>query len=89
MSYWKEDAYTVNGYDEEWVGKGPDDKEFAIRMVHAGMKIYNLKFYALQYHLHHGEEGLLYNYKLNQEYFGETISKKKVKCLKGIEKLNE
>ncbi len=85
MSYWKGDAHKVNGYDEAWTGKGPDDKEFAIRMSYAGIKVFNLKFYALQHHLHHGEEGLLNNYKLNQEYFGETVKKRLTKCKQGLE----
>ncbi len=86
MSYWKSDAYKVNGYDEGWTGKGPDDKEFAIRMTNSGVKIYNLKYYALQFHLHHGEEGLLDNYTVNQEYFGETVRKRLIRCTNGIKK---
>lgn len=89
MSYWKEDAWKVNGYDEAWSGKGPDDKEFAIRMTYSGVKVYNLKFYALQYHLHHGEEGLLNNYKLNQEYFGETVKNRLVQCQKGLKTIDK
>ncbi|WP_439185266.1 glycosyltransferase family 2 protein [Carboxylicivirga taeanensis] len=84
MSYWKSDAYLINGFDEGWTGKGPDDKEFAIRLTNAGIKIYNLKFYALQHHLHHGEEGLLDNYAINQEYFGETVKNKLIKCKNGL-----
>ncbi|WP_430812748.1 MULTISPECIES: glycosyltransferase family 2 protein [unclassified Carboxylicivirga] len=86
MSYWKDDAYRVNGYDEEWIGKGPDDKEYAIRMTYAGVSIYNLKFYALQHHLNHGEEGLLDNYALNQKHFAETMERKAVQCKAGIKK---
>lgn len=84
MSYWREDAITINGYNEEWSGKGPDDKEFALRMVHLGIKTYNLKFYANQYHLHHGEEGLLDNYAINQDRLKDTIKHKTIKCKKGI-----
>nr|WP_319401205.1 glycosyltransferase family 2 protein [uncultured Carboxylicivirga sp.] len=84
MSYWKSDAYKINGYDETWTGKGPDDKEFATRMVHLGVKIYNLKFYANQFHLHHGEEGLLDNYTLNQGLFQKTVQNKVVKTPNGI-----
>lgn len=86
MSYWKEDAIKINGFDEDWTGKGPDDKEFAIRMVHSGVKIFNLKFYTNQHHLFHGEEGLLDNYKLNQGLLAETINNRRIRCKNGLVK---
>ncbi|MBI9062506.1 MAG: glycosyltransferase family 2 protein [Marinilabiliaceae bacterium] len=88
MAYWKEDAITVNGYDEDWIGKGPDDKDFAVRLIHAGIKAYNLKFYALANHLYHGDEGLRDNYGKNQKLYSETLKTRKTKCKNGLTKIS-
>ena len=87
VSYWRDDAYLVNGYDEDMVGKGPDDKEFAARLVNAGVKAYNLKFYAVCFHFFHGEEGMVTNYDYVKGLFVNTQTTKKVKCLNGLKKL--
>ena len=87
MAYWKTDAERINGYDASWEGKGPDDKEFAIRLVHAGVKIFNLKYYAIQHHLYHGEEGLLDNYSKNQGLYAETIANKNIVAKDGLKEL--
>ncbi len=84
MAYWRKDAFATNGYDEEMTGKGPDDKEFAVRLINSGVKAYNLKFYAIANHLHHGDEDLRANYKKNQTLFANTISTTKIKCTKGL-----
>ncbi|WP_430815358.1 glycosyltransferase family 2 protein [Carboxylicivirga sp. RSCT41] len=84
MAYWLDDAIKVNGYEETMTGKGPDDKEFAIRLIHAGVKAYNLKFYAIANHLSHGDEGLRNNYGSNQELYSDTINTKRIKAIKGI-----
>ncbi|MFT3737689.1 MAG: glycosyltransferase family 2 protein [Breznakibacter sp.] len=85
VAFWKEDAYRVNGYDEEMTSKGPNDKEFCARLVHAGVKGYNLKFYANAYHLHHGENGLRTNYEHVSGIYQHTLSTKKVRCGKGLD----
>lgn len=84
LAYWKDDAYKVNGFEEKMSGKGPDDKEFAIRLVHAGIKVYNLKFYAIANHLYHGEEGLMNNYSFNQKLYMQTIKDKNTMASKGL-----
>ena len=89
MAYWKKDAELINGYDADWEGKGPDDKEFAVRLVHAEVKIFNLKFFAIQHHLYHGEEGLLNNYKKNQGLYAETIANKSIVAKNGLRELPE
>ncbi|MBK3518025.1 glycosyltransferase family 2 protein [Carboxylicivirga marina] len=85
MAYWRDDAYKVNGYEETMTGKGPDDKEFASRLVHAGINAYNLKFYAIANHLYHGDEGLRNNYGANQELYAQALRERRVKAIKGIE----
>ncbi|TRX72019.1 glycosyltransferase family 2 protein [Carboxylicivirga sp. M1479] len=85
MAYWRDDAFRINGFEESMVGKGPDDKEFAIRLIHAGIEAYNLKFYAIANHLYHGDEGLRNNYGSNQKLYADTILEGRIRAIKGLE----
>ncbi len=87
MSYWKKDAYKVNGYDEDMTSKGPNDKEFAARLVNAGIEAYNLKFYANSLHFSHGETNRT-NYTHVKGIFEETLKTKKIRCANGLLKNN-
>lgn len=87
VAFWKEDAYKVNGYDLSMTSKGPNDKEFCARLVNAGVKAYNLKFYAIAYHLHHGEEGLRTNYEQVNGIYRETLTSGKVTCSRGLNEI--
>jgi len=87
VAFWKEDAYKVNGYDLSMTSKGPNDKEFCARLVNAGVKAYNLKFYAIAYHLHHGEEGLRTNYEQVNGVYRETLATGKVACSRGLNEI--
>ncbi len=83
MAYWKEDAYIVNGYNEEIQGWGREDSEFVARLVNLGIFKRNLRFGAIQYHIYHQE----YDRKLlnkNDDILSMTISKKLTYCENGI-----
>lgn len=53
MSYYKEDALAVNGYDQDFMGWGHEDADFNLRMMNNGIKRKFLKQCAVAYHLHH------------------------------------
>lgn len=53
MAFWKSDLYLVNGYDESFIGWGREDSDICIRLINAGVKKKFIKFFAVQYHLHH------------------------------------
>jgi glycosyltransferase involved in cell wall biosynthesis len=53
MAYWLHDAKRVNGFNEDCVGWGAEDMEFAARLQNAGVRRRNLKFAGVAYHLHH------------------------------------
>ena len=53
FAFWKEDAEAVNGFNEEFVGWGREDSEFAARLLNLGIKRKNLRFAAIAYHLFH------------------------------------
>ncbi|HET9864958.1 MAG TPA: glycosyltransferase [Steroidobacteraceae bacterium] len=53
LAAWRDDLLRVNGFDEEFVGWGPEDKELCARLVHAGVRRQTLCFGGIACHLHH------------------------------------
>lgn len=53
FAFWRLDALRVNGFNEDFVGWGREDSEFASRLINKGIRRKNLKFHALGYHLYH------------------------------------
>ena len=83
MAFWREDAITVNGFNEEFLGWGREDSEFAARMQNAGIKRVNFKFGAIAYHLYHSEHTRARLAK-NDELLEQTLLQKKIWCEKGV-----
>jgi glycosyltransferase involved in cell wall biosynthesis len=50
---WRDDLVRVNGFDEGFEGWGPEDKELALRLHHAGLRRQTLLFGGIATHLHH------------------------------------
>jgi len=53
LGAWREDLVRVNGFDEDIVGWGPEDKELCARLEHAGVRRQTLLFGGIAVHLHH------------------------------------
>jgi len=53
LGVWRTDALRVNGFDETYEGWGREDTDFCWRLIHAGVRRRDLKFAAVEYHLHH------------------------------------
>ncbi len=53
MAVWRDDLVAVNGFNEEFVGWGPEDKELAARLAHHGVRRQTLLFGGIAWHLHH------------------------------------
>ncbi|MGJ1432785.1 glycosyltransferase family 2 protein [Sphingobacterium spiritivorum] len=85
MAFWKKDAIKVNGYNEDFVGWGPEDKEFIARLMNSGVNKRFLKFGGIVFHLWHKintRERLL----KNEELFELTKQNKLTYCNNGIDK---
>ena len=84
FAFWREDAFRVNGFNEEFVGWGREDSEFVARLLNSGLKRRNLRFRALGYHLHHpmNDRGRL---SLNDELLQSTIERQLVRCDRGLD----
>lgn len=88
MAFWRKDVFTINGYDQDIVGWGAEDHDFAERLQRAGIKHRHLKFCAVQYHLYHpsNSKNALQQHKLLLE---ENRKNNTVRCKNGIEQLTD
>lgn len=85
MGYWLDDARRINGYNEDCVGWGAEDVEFAARLQNAGVRRRNLKFGGIAYHLHHkasppGSE------PANLEIYERAVRERLTWCENGLDK---
>jgi glycosyltransferase involved in cell wall biosynthesis len=53
LGAWRDDLMRVNGFNEDMVGWGPEDKELCARLGHAGVRRQTLLFGGIACHLHH------------------------------------
>jgi glycosyltransferase involved in cell wall biosynthesis len=53
QGFWRADLERVNGFNEDIVGWGPEDKELCARLAHAGVRRQTLLFGGIACHLHH------------------------------------
>jgi predicted glycosyltransferase involved in capsule biosynthesis len=83
FALWKEDALMVNGFNEDFVGWGREDSEFAARLLHNGLRRQNIRFHAIAYHLHHPVRPLD-ALPANDALLAETVEKKLLWCRNGI-----
>lgn len=85
LAFWLEDAKKVNGFNEDFVGWGREDSEFAARMQNVGLKKLHLKFSGFGYHLYHPENSRAM-LPQNQEILDDAIRNKKTYCNNGLNK---
>lgn len=88
MSYWKEDAIAINGYDEFFIGWGGEDYDFAMRLKHLGKHKLSLKFAAIGFHLWHNDLHMA-NKDKNFNYYYDKVEAKAIRCEQGIEQYLE
>lgn len=77
MAFFKQDALAINGFNNDFIGWGREDSEFAERFFNNGGKRTNLKFGGLAYHLHHQEsprEALPTNDAILQRAINEKLA---------------
>jgi len=87
LSMFRDDFIKVNGFDEAFDRSwGREDSDICYRLFHCGLRMINLWFIALQYHLHHE---LITNWD-RERLDGElkrNRDEKRVKALKGLSQL--
>lgn len=85
LSFWKSDVLRVNGFNEDFIGWGREDSEFAVRMKNLGVSRMHLKFMGFGYHLFH-KESPRDSLKKNDQILERAISQQLTRCENGIEK---
>jgi glycosyltransferase involved in cell wall biosynthesis len=55
MAFWRQDVLDINGFNQEFVGWGKEDNDFAQRMINNGKLRKRLRHGAVAYHLYHPE----------------------------------
>jgi glycosyltransferase involved in cell wall biosynthesis len=88
LSMHKQDFLRVDGFDETfdqlW---GREDSDICYRLFHSGIRIKNLWFLALQYHLYHEVAKNREKDRLDRE-LDRIIEEKRVKALNGFSQLS-
>ncbi|MFD2725595.1 glycosyltransferase family 2 protein [Hyunsoonleella rubra] len=85
MSYWKDDAIAINGYNEDYLGWGFEDYDFGMRLTFLGIKPKRLKFSGICFHIYH-KPSALENPETGNEIQERTISEKIKRCKNGVDK---
>ena len=69
MSFWREDLYGVNGYDERMEGPGLEDTDIIERLMRNGVKRRHIKLCAVAFHIWHGGKP---GSSINDDIFAEN-----------------
>lgn len=85
MSFFKENIYHVNGFNEDFVGWGREDSELVERFYKYGLKRKDLRFRACCYHLYHKEFGRE-KVEENTKLLERTATQSAYYCTNGISK---
>lgn len=85
FAFWKKDALSINGFNEEFVGWGREDSEFTARLLNLGIKRQNLRFHALGYHLYH-PMNTRNRLGLNDAILKQTVDEKLSWCHRGLDR---
>jgi glycosyltransferase involved in cell wall biosynthesis len=84
QGYWRDDLVRVNGFNEAIEGWGPEDKELAARLRHAGVRRQTLLFGGIACHLHHAPASRT-ALPANQALLEATVSGRLVRCERGLD----
>lgn len=84
QSFWREHALRVNGYDERFNGWGPEDREFAARLLHIGVQRNYVRHRAIALHLYHRSRAPAGVNPLDK-LLQETLAARTIRCEQGID----
>lgn len=85
ISFFREDCIMVNGFNEDFVGWGREDSEFAVRMINSGILRRNVRFSAIAAHLWH-KESARQSLPENDLLLEQAIVETRTRCVNGIDK---
>lgn len=82
---WYADVVAVNGFNEEFVGWGREDNDFAERLWNTGIRRINLRFAGMGCHLYHPQRDRS-KLNVNDEILAKTLEEKPKRCAKGLDR---
>ena len=85
MSFWKQDIYAVNGYNESYEGWGHEDSDLTLRLMNNKVKKSVIKFAAVAYHLYHPEKKNADQEHHNKLLMEKTLTDKIIWTKNGID----
>jgi predicted glycosyltransferase involved in capsule biosynthesis len=86
MAFWKDDLIKVNGYNEDFISWGSEDKELVARLYNAKINGKRVKFAAIAYHLYHHRSIDKNKLKENNRFLDYARIHKITSCKNGINK---
>jgi len=83
QGFWRHDLVAVNGFNEEIIGWGPEDKELCLRLQNHGIQRQTLLFGGIAWHLHHAPQSRKRR-AINENVLANTRANRMVRCEKGL-----
>jgi glycosyltransferase involved in cell wall biosynthesis len=83
LSFWKQDAMNINGFNEDFEGWGREDSEFVVRLLNSGVKRQNLKLGGVGFHIWHPENSQQLLHK-NQALLEKALENGEKWCKNGL-----
>lgn len=84
QGFWRDDLARVNGFDEDFVGWGPEDKELCARLENSGVRRQSLLFGGIACHLHHAPASRA-NLAGNLARLEATRRERRTRCEHGLD----
>jgi glycosyltransferase involved in cell wall biosynthesis len=84
LALWRDDLVRVNGFNEAFVGWGPEDKELCARLDNAGIRRQTLLFGGIACHLHHAPASRA-ALPANLALLADTRRERRIRCELGLD----
>ena len=82
-AFWRDDAYRVNGFNNDFEGWGPEDVEFFLRLFNVGLTCKKLNFKSNCYHIYHPSSSTA-SLERNTKLLDDTIRRQLTTCKNGL-----
>jgi hypothetical protein len=84
LAAWRSDLERVNGFNEDMIGWGPEDKELAARFENSGVRRRTLLFGGIAYHLAHPPASRAHR-AANESILADTLRLGRLRCEHGLD----
>ena len=84
QGFWRDDLIRVNGFNEDFVGWGPEDKELCARLQYSGVRRQTLVCGGIAYHLKHAPAARD-RFAINTGILATTMATRAMRCERGVD----